>query len=106
MKDLHISLLSDIYGGLLTEKQRDIVRDYFDYDLSLGEIAASYGISRQAVADTVKTCERSLCKYEETLGFAARLADIRAAIASVSDSLAHGDSVKAKADADALLSEL
>ena len=35
MKDLHISLLSDIYGGLLTEKQRDIVRDYFDYDLSL-----------------------------------------------------------------------
>ncbi len=38
-KDLSIGILNEIYGALLTENQRDMIRSYYDCDLSLGEIA-------------------------------------------------------------------
>ena len=77
MKDLKTGILCDLYGVLLTDKQRDMVRDYFDYDLSLSEIAAQHGISRQAVADTVKKCEKTLIDTEKSLGFYAKIAEIK-----------------------------
>ena len=46
-KDLHISLLFDFYGSMLTEKQRRIVEYYYNDDLSLSEIAENEGITRQ-----------------------------------------------------------
>ena len=45
-KDLHISLLFDFYGSMLTEKQRRIVEYYYNDDLSLSEIAENEGITR------------------------------------------------------------
>ena len=66
-KDLQISELIDIYGELLTERQRDTLRSYYDYDLSLSEIAENEGVTRQAVRDTiVKACDQLLF-YEEKL---------------------------------------
>lgn len=106
MKDLHISILNDIYGALLTEKQRDIVRDYYDCDLSLSEIAESDGISRQAVSDTVRTSEKILCRYEEMLGFASKLSDIRSEAEKISGLISEGRISEAKAAADKLISEL
>ena len=44
-----LALLSDFYGGLLTEKQRRVLSLYCEEDYSLGEISAEAGISRQAV---------------------------------------------------------
>ena len=38
-KDLKTALLWDAYGALLTETQREITDLYFNYDLSLAEIA-------------------------------------------------------------------
>lgn len=106
MKDLRISMLGDIYGGLLTEKQRDMLRDYFDYDLSLGEIAEQCGISRQAVADSVKTVEKTLCRYEETLKLAERRESLRKRVLSIVGSLDEGDADKALQAAKQLLAEL
>ena len=106
MKDLQISILCDIYGGLLTEKQRDIVRDYFDCDLSLSEIAEDHGITRQAALDTVRTCENALRKYEDALGFAEKLRRIRQSVAVVNERLAGGDCAGAKAAADELASQI
>ena len=46
-KDMRITLLLDFYGELLTEKQREALELYYNDDLSLGEIGADFGISRQ-----------------------------------------------------------
>jgi predicted DNA-binding protein YlxM (UPF0122 family) len=58
----------DIYGALLTEKQRTFMRLHFEDDLSFGEIAKEYGVSRQAIHDAVKHAEKSLEDYESKLG--------------------------------------
>ena len=38
-KKIEISMLWQIYGKLLTEKQFDYINDYYNNDLSLAEIA-------------------------------------------------------------------
>ena len=53
-KDLNISFLNDIYGQLLTKRQREVIAQYYDYDLSLQEISDNIGISRQAFLDAIK----------------------------------------------------
>ncbi|MBN1477983.1 YlxM family DNA-binding protein [Candidatus Sumerlaeota bacterium] len=58
----------DIYGALLTDKQRTFMRLHFEDDLSFGEIAKEYGVSRQAIHDAVKHAEKSLEDYESKLG--------------------------------------
>jgi len=60
--------LMDLYGGLLTPRQRQFVLMHYEDDLSFGEIAREQGISRQAVHDAVKHAERSLESYEARLG--------------------------------------
>ena len=46
-KNLAYSVLLDFYGPVLTEKQRVILTEYYDEDLSLAEIAENLGITRQ-----------------------------------------------------------
>ena len=65
-KDLDISFLLDIYGGLLTDKQRTFLEFYND-DLSLAEIAENEGITRQGAYDIVKRAKAQLVKFEEKL---------------------------------------
>ena len=43
-KDLNVSRLCDVYGALLTEHRRELIREYYDNDLSLAEIAENSGI--------------------------------------------------------------
>ncbi len=65
--------LWDVYGGLLTEVQREITDMYFNLDLTVSEIANEKGISRQAVSDCLKGCKKQLEEYEEKLGFFKKL---------------------------------
>ena len=67
-----ISLLYDFYGRLLTEKQRQVMELYHEENLSLAEIAAEFGISRQGVHDALKNAERALSEYEAKLGLVAK----------------------------------
>ena len=71
-KDLEISILLDFYGDVLTEKQRDVMEQYYNDDLSLSEIAANFGITRQGVRDAIKRGEGILLELEEKVGFAKR----------------------------------
>ncbi len=63
-----INLLYDIYSPLLTERQREVLQLYFSDNFSLGEIAAEYEISRQAVHDLIQRALASLEKHEDKLG--------------------------------------
>ena len=55
-KDLTVSYLLDFYGDVLTDKQRDVMEQYYNDDLSLAEIAENFGITRQGVRDAIKRC--------------------------------------------------
>lgn len=66
-KDLDVSFLLDIYGGLLTDKQKSFLDFYYNDDLSLAEIAENEGITRQGAYDIVKRAKAQLIKFEEKL---------------------------------------
>ena len=71
-KNVKISILSELYGKLLTEKQEQFINDYYNNDLSLSEIAENNNITRQAVRDIIKKGEKKLFEYEEKLMFMKR----------------------------------
>ncbi|HOJ59245.1 MAG TPA: sigma factor-like helix-turn-helix DNA-binding protein [bacterium] len=78
--------LLDVYGGLLTERQRDFLDLYYNEDLSYGEIAEAESISRQAVHDTIQHGKKALLHFEEHLGLLARNQNTGAAEPAQSDS--------------------
>ena len=74
--DLRFLRLWDTYSPLLTATQQEITDLYFNYDLSLGEIAQQKGVSRQSVSDCLQKCRKQLEKYDEKLGFLKALDDV------------------------------
>lgn len=66
-KLVRIGQLMDLYGGLLTERQRLFVQLHYEEDMSFGEVARQHNVSRQAVHDAVKHAEQSLEDYEAKL---------------------------------------
>ncbi len=79
--DLHFLRLWDLYSPLLTATQREVGDLYFNFDLSLGEIAEQKGVSRQSVSDCLQKCRKQLETYEEKLGFSKTLQEMEAALA-------------------------
>lgn len=71
-KTNRINLLFDFYEPLLTEKQQTFLKHYYQDDFSLGEIAESFQISRQAVFEHIKRAEMTLKDYEQKLGLLAK----------------------------------
>lgn len=67
-KNITVSILLDIYGKILTDKQQDVLDLYFNENLSLSEIAEEVGITRQAVHDCISKGEKKLFNLEEKLG--------------------------------------
>ncbi len=78
--DLEFLRLLDLYSPLLTKTQREITDLYFNYDLSLAEIAEQKGVSRQSVSDCLNKSRQQLVSYEEKLGFARTLQELQAQI--------------------------
>ena len=76
IQDLKFLQLWDLYSPLLTQTQREITDLYFNYDLSLGEIAEQKGVSRQSVSDCLGKCRKQLEKYDEKLGFLKMLTEL------------------------------
>ena len=64
-----ISILLEIYGKLLTEKQYEFMDYYYNQDLSLSEIADNNDITRQAVRTILVKSKKKLEEFEEQLGF-------------------------------------
>lgn len=55
------------YGTLLTDKQQQIMKSYYQEDLSLSEIATNNNVSRAAIHDMIKRSEALLENYESKL---------------------------------------
>ena len=83
MDALEMALLFDYYGGMLTEKQRDCFDMRHNQDLSLGEIADTLGVSRQAVCDNLTRTEALLRRMEENIGCVKRDRMTRAAVEEI-----------------------
>lgn len=66
-KTIYYNSLYDIYGSLLTEKQKSYYEDYYFNNLSLAEIAENYDVSRNAVHNQLKLTLEKLDYYEENL---------------------------------------
>ena len=62
---IYLNELYDFYGSLLTDKQRDYFENYYFNNLSLGEMAENYGVSRNAIHKQLKIVEERLKYYEE-----------------------------------------
>ena len=84
---LRFVLLSDFYRNLLTEKQREFLRLYYEEDLSFGEISERVGVSRQAVYDSIRTSELCLDRYEKQLGSLSEFQHQRCILTDILDHL-------------------
>lgn len=82
-ENLRLLQLWDTYKGLLTERQRQVLDLFFNYDLSLSEIGNETGVSRQSVSDCINKCKRQLEKYEEKLGHFKAMQDVNRTLSFV-----------------------
>lgn len=73
-KSVEIGILCAFYGGLLTQRQQEMLYLYYEEDLSLGEIAEQFGVSRQNVHELITRSVDKLRRYEAALGGAGRMA--------------------------------
>ncbi len=86
------SILYDFYGELLSEHKKQIFEDYVLNDMSLGEIAAEKGISRQGVHDIVKRCTQELREYEAKLSLVSKFRSIKDKLNEIREIVAQSES--------------
>ena len=82
---LKYSELLSLYQNLLSPTQKEILEDYFYYNLSLSEIAENRKISRSAVEDAIKKGKAKLDSFENKIGSLKVLHEITALRKIVSD---------------------
>ncbi|MBQ3213561.1 MAG: DNA-binding protein [Clostridia bacterium] len=75
--NLKLSLLSELYKNLLTQKQQKMLKDFLDNNLSISELAVEYNSTRQAVNDLLKRTFKTLEEYENKLGLLNKLESIK-----------------------------
>ena len=71
-KTLMMTMLLDFYGELLTAHQKEIYGEHILNDMTATEIAAEFGITRQAVHDMIRRCDKILTDYEARLHLVAK----------------------------------
>ena len=64
---IKLSELLDLYGELLSKKQKEMLNSYVNNDMSLAEIAENENVSRVAVLDAIKKAKQKLFDYESKL---------------------------------------
>lgn len=82
---LYYNELYDLYRDLLTAKQKKYYEDYYFNDLSLGEMADLYGVSRNAIFKQVHNVTKKLEDYEKKLGLLDKKKDLLNIIDGIKD---------------------
>ena len=66
-KYVYLNELYDLYGELLTDKQRKYFEEYYFNNLSYGEISTEFKVSRNAIYHQLQLIEKKLLFFEEKL---------------------------------------
>ena len=82
---VYYTMLYDIYGSLLTDKQKEYFEDYYFKNLSLSELATKYNISRNAIHKQLKETIKRLENYEDNLRLAKKNEMLENIIETISD---------------------
>ncbi len=99
----YVCRLIDVYGSVLSERQRDVVDLYYNEDLSLAEISEHCGITRQGVRDAIRHGVETLESLERALGFISKTE----AISSIANEIAKSEDIEsARRLAEAIIGEL
>ena len=88
--------LLDFYGALLTPRRREMLRMRYEEDMSLSEIGAQMGVSRQAVSDGMAAARKQLEEYEAKLGLVRRYLAITQEAEACLTALDEGDIAAAR----------
>ena len=86
-KNVEISVLCQLYGKALTEKQYEVLNDYYNNDLSLSEVAENNNITRQAVRDIIKKGENKLYELEANISLMKKIFDEEKIITKIKSNL-------------------
>lgn len=84
-KAARIASLFDLYGTLLTGRQREMIEVYYFEDWSLAEMSEQFSISRQAIHDSLHRAEDQLEAYEAALRLLETHRDEQALVRSILD---------------------
>lgn len=76
-------MLFDLYGGLLSDSQFEVMVDFLNNDLTISEVAENRGITRQAVKDMVSKVEKKLENFEQKLHFMEKIERLEREIKSL-----------------------
>ena len=82
-----LAQLYDLYGALLTGKQRECLHLHIAEGFSLAEIGETLGITRQAAHESIRRAEHALAEMEERLGLRARRAAEERELAGIYEEL-------------------
>lgn len=88
---LNVSELLRVYGALLTPHQAEIMRQYYDCDISLFEIASDFAVSRQAVRDVLVRSVKTLKDIDSKLRLIEKSSCIKEALDEASEDAKSGD---------------
>ena len=98
-----MTMLYDFYGDVLTDRQKEFYDLYYNEDLSLGEIAENYDITRQGVRDVIVRAEATLTELEDKTGLIKRfhtmhgqLEQVREDVQKLVDMAAASDNAEAE----------
>ena len=83
-----MTMLFDFYGDVLTDRQKEFYDLYYNEDLSLGEIAENYGITRQGVRDVIVRAEGVMQDVEDKTGLIRRFLQMQTHIAAIQNAAA------------------
>lgn len=101
-----MTMLYDFYGELLTERQREFYDLYYNEDLSLGEIAENYGITRQGVRDVILRAETYMTEIEDKTGLLKRFMQLSPHIDAIAAAAAELQTINYRIYEDQRLGEL
>lgn len=84
-KNMKIAYLLDFYAEALDEHTVSVLKAYYNDDLSLAEIAADEGISRQGIRHLVKKGEQELEFFEKKFALAKKQKLLEHSCKAISD---------------------